>query len=223
MLTIYHYPICPFSRFIRVLCNELDIEYRLEKVDFWRKSNELSFLTHAADLPIIVDATGHVLSCIYAMVEHLLELHKNAYIVPHSIDGKYEMRRVMYLCCNKLYQDVTKPILQERFLNLVTGGGSPRSDILRIAHANFNYHVNYFNNLLNMHGGYIAGDKLSTADLALASQISVIDYFGDINWDSQPLFKEWYCLIKSRPSFRSIRNDILPSIKPHVHYSSLDF
>ena len=63
----------------------------------------------------------------------------------------------------------------------------------------------------------------SIADIAAASQLSIIDYLGDIPWDGYKNAKIWYSKIKSRPSFKDILNDTIKGILPAKHYANLDF
>jgi glutathione S-transferase len=70
---------------------------------------------------------------------------------------------------------------------------------------------------------WLAGDNFSLADISAAAQISCVDYTGSIKWDNYPEVKDWYVRIKSRPSFRDILADRIPSIVPPSHYQELDF
>jgi glutathione S-transferase len=69
----------------------------------------------------------------------------------------------------------------------------------------------------------LAGNTLSLADFAAAAQISCLDYLGDMIWDKHPMIKEWYAVIKSRPSFRQILMDRIVGFTPPPHYQNLDF
>ena len=64
---------------------------------------------------------------------------------------------------------------------------------------------------------------LTQADLAAASALSVLDYLGELDWDSEPAARDWYARIKSRPSFRSLLADKVPGLPPASHYTDLDF
>ncbi|MDR1907602.1 MAG: glutathione S-transferase family protein, partial [Holosporales bacterium] len=64
---------------------------------------------------------------------------------------------------------------------------------------------------------------LSIADIAVAAHISVLDYLGGVSWSHFPVVKEWYMRIKSRPSFKRILSDRVPSIQPASYYANLDF
>ena len=51
----------------------------------------------------------------------------------------------------------------------------------------------------------------------------IVDYIGDIDWNGFDSIKNWYAKIKSRPAFRSLLTDYLPTFMPSKHYADLDF
>ena len=67
------------------------------------------------------------------------------------------------------------------------------------------------------------GDALSFADLAAAAQLSSLDYLGEVPWEEHESAKNWYALIKSRPSFRPLLQDKLAGFLPSGTYADLDF
>ena len=67
-----------------------------------------------------------------------------------------------------------------------------------------------------------AGRSLD-ADMAAAAHLSVVDYLGEIPWESYPSAKSWYARMKSRPSFRALLADRMPGITPAPVYADLDF
>jgi glutathione S-transferase len=71
--------------------------------------------------------------------------------------------------------------------------------------------------------GYVASENLTFADIVAASHLAVLDYFQDINWQQYPKIKSWYCLIKSRPAFRSTLQEKIKTLDPPKHYLELDF
>ena len=46
---------------------------------------------------------------------------------------------------------------------------------------------------------WLAGERLSYADLAAAAHLSVVDYLGDVPWNEDEAAKTWYARVKSRP------------------------
>ena len=70
---------------------------------------------------------------------------------------------------------------------------------------------------------WLAGDRLSYADLAAAAHLSCVDYLGDAAWDENEIAKIWYARVKSRPSFRLLLAERLPGMAPSPTYADLDF
>ena len=71
--------------------------------------------------------------------------------------------------------------------------------------------------------GNLVTRECSLGDLAVAAQLSTLDYFGEIPWTEFAPACEWYVRMKSRPSFRSLLADRVPGQPPATHYAELDF
>jgi glutathione S-transferase len=102
------------------------------------------------------------------------------------------------------------------------GGGAPDSKILRTARANIRQHMRYLTWLAGSRQ-WLAGERMSYADLAAAASISILDYLGEIDWSESPLAKDWYQRLKSRPSFRPLLTERVRGLTPVSHYADLDF
>ncbi|MEK9910590.1 MAG: glutathione S-transferase family protein, partial [Candidatus Puniceispirillum sp.] len=59
--------------------------------------------------------------------------------------------------------------------------------------------------------------------LAAAAHLSVLDFFGDIDWSRHAEAKLWFAKMKSRPSFRDLLGDQVVGMTPPPHYSDMDF
>jgi glutathione S-transferase len=70
--------------------------------------------------------------------------------------------------------------------------------------------------------GCLASRDCSLGDLAVAANLSAIDYFGEVPWSEFPAAAEWYMRIKSRPAFRTLLADRVPGQPPAAHYPDLD-
>ena len=143
-------------------------------------------------------------------------------LMPEEVDYKAEVRRMMYWFNNKFYKEVTNYIVQEKIIRPMQTNEAPRTDLLRAAKINLKYHLRYITSLIEQRG-YIGGDMFSVADIVAACHISILDYFNEIFWDQYVALKEWYLIIKSRPSFRPILNDTFRGIGPSQQYKALDF
>ena len=110
-----------------------------------------------------------------------------------------------------------KPIMPE-----TAGGGSPDSAAIRAARANIRQHMKYTNWLAGTRH-WLAGNKVTYADLAAAATLSVLDYLGEVDWREHAAAREWYTRVKSRPSFRPLLSDRVRGLSPVSHYADLDF
>ena len=121
---------------------------------------------------------------------------------------------------------VTKPLARERVYKLQMtsdqGGGAPDSKILRTARANIRQHMRYLTWLAGSRQ-WLAGERMSYADLAAAASISILDYLGEIEWADAPVVKDWYQRLKSRPSFWPMLTERVRGLTPVSHYADLDF
>ena len=221
MFTLYHYPLCPASRLIRILLHELEIEFVLERIDFWEKEQIAAKINPSGELPAIADRWGKTFCDLYAILEYLLELHQNSRFSCQDLGARAEMRRMISWVMLKMHQDSTKYILQERVVKRAKKI-SPQVDVIRTAKSNLLQHLMYLSRMIASRG-YLAAEHLTVADFALASQVSVLDFFGDIDWQRFTVLKEWYAPIKSRPSLQKLFSDSIPGITPPQHYADLDF
>jgi glutathione S-transferase len=93
---------------------------------------------------------------------------------------------------------------------------------MRAARANIRYHLAYIGWLVRTRN-FLAGDRLTYADLAAAAHLSVADYLGDVPWNEDDAAKSWYARVKSRPSFRPLLSEWLAGVPASRTYVDLDF
>lgn len=220
-MILYHHTICPFSRQIRILLQEKQLPFELRKENYWEHSNELAMLNPAFELPILIDG-NNIICHISAICEYLEEVYDNQFLHNKTEAEKAEIRRISAWFNYKFYNEVTKYVINERIIKFLLKKGEPSSDVLRAAKTNIYYHLDYIGFLTANHR-WLSGDTLTIADFAAAAQLSILDYFNDIPWEHNQHSKEWYALIKSRPSFRNILNDLIPGFIPPKHYLNCDF
>ena len=137
-----------------------------------------------------------------------------------------EIRRIVDWYLGKMEHEVTRHMVRERVfkphMTTEQGGGSPDAAAIRAARANIRQHLKYTNWLAGTRP-WLAGARISYADLAAAAVISVLDYLGEIDWREHTAAREWYVRVKSRPSFRPLLSDRVRGLMPVSHYADLDF
>lgn len=139
-----------------------------------------------------------------------------------DFDIRCEIRRLLSWFNEKFCREVTKIIIDEKIVRSSCQLGGPRTNFLRESKSNLSHHSTYTSSLLKL-PSFIASNSLSCADIAAACLISVLDYFGEINWDKSSSVRHWYAIIKSRPNFRSLLHDQIPGFTPPTYYADLDF
>lgn len=223
MQTLYHHPICPLSRQIRVYLKEFDIEFSMLKEDYWTRRKEFIKINPAGSLPVLkLENPEYALVGTYSIIEYMREILKDFYFMPQDPIECAETRKYISWFNEKFYREVSKMLIDEKMIRLLMHLGGPRSSFIMAAKSNLFQHLRFLNNLLEKNT-YIVSEKISCADIAAAAQISVVDYFGEINWDSWETIKQWYSIIKSRPSFQPILQDRIAGFTPPIEYSNLDF
>lgn len=230
MLTLFHHPILPACRFIRLIFGEYSEEVALVEERPWARRKEFLALNPAGSLPVLLAEGDNPVCGFQAIAEYIDEtrgvLRRDKRLVADDPIARAEIRRLVDWYLTKTENDVTRFLVRERVLKpLIPGaqdGGSPDSRILRIARANVNQHLKY-TAWLASRSNWLAGDRITYADLAAGAALSTLDYMGEIDWKKYPPAHDWYQRLKSRPSFRPILADRVRSLPPVSHYSNLDF
>lgn len=222
MKKLYHYPICPLSRQIRVYLKEIDVGFGMIKIDYWKRYKDFLRINPAGTLPVLEESFGLTIPGIYPITEYLNEKYPNFNFMDDDSDIKCEIRRLLSWFNEKFYREVTKILIDEKVVRLMSGAGTPRTEYIRAAKVNLTQHLIYLSDLLETRS-FVGSENISCADIAASCHLSVIDYFGEIHWDSWPLIKNWYSSLKSRPSFRALLQDQIPGFTPSITYADLDF
>lgn len=225
MYKLYHHILCPFSRKVRVLLAAKSLDFDLVVEKFWERRRDFIAMNVAGTIPVLFDnSEGYSVCGSSVIVEYIEEKHQNTKnFLGDSASQRAESRRLQHWFDERFYNQVVKRILNERYFNrYLTGISEPNSDILRKARHNLSIHLNYIS-YLTEHKKYLASNQITIADIAAACQISVLDYFGDINWQHYENVRNWYVLVKSHKFFNAILQDRIPSVEPPPYYSKLDF
>lgn len=222
MFELFHLPLSPFSRKVRLVLTEKNIEFKLIAENVWDRRKEFLMINPAGQVPVLAVENNQYISDSQAICEYLDEEFREPCLVGYNSAERAEVRRIIAWFDQKFYKEVTFHILQERIMKRFLRLGEPNSKAIRVAKTNIAYHLDYIA-WLSERRGWLAGSELSLADISAAAQISVIDYLGDISWEKHPGAKHWYARIKSRPSMRPLLNDTIPGSPPSTHYKNLDF
>jgi glutathione S-transferase len=228
MLTLFHQPLCPLSRYVRLILGEYDIQMRLAEERHWERREEFLKLNPAGEIPVLVADGLPPVPGATIIAEYIEETHQNGAerLLPAATAERVEVRRLSSWFNDKFHAEVSGPLVNERVfkrhMTTEQGGGPPDTDAMRAARHNIRYHLAYIGWLVRTRD-WLAGDRMSLADLAAAAHLSAVDYLGEVPWTADEAAKNWYARVKSRPAFRALLADNLAGIAPSKSYADLDF
>lgn len=222
MRLLYHFPLSPFSRKVRILLKEKDLAFELINENFWERRKEFLQLSPSGQVPVLIENEDIRISDSDAICEYIEEVYTEKPLIFGTPAEKAEIRSITNWFDYKFHTEVTRYLLEEKIIKCYKNAGEPNSEAIRAGKANIYYHMDYISYLLKKRK-WLASDHFSLADVAAASQLSVLDYLGDIPWEFNNIVKDWYAVVKSRPSFRAVLSDRVIGFKPQKAYADLDF
>jgi glutathione S-transferase len=230
MPTLIHHPLCPHSRFIRLILGEYGVGVQLLEERVLDRNPKFLEINPAGKTPVFVDDDGVVVPGASVIAEYLDETRGAAAglgrLMPQDLEERVETRRLVAWFNEKFFEEVSNPLVNEkvykRFASAGNRGGAPDMELVRIARANIRPHMRYIGYLTNVRK-WLAGDRLTYADFAAAAHLSCADYLGDAPWEEDEAAKHWYQRVKSRPAFRPLIADRAPGMTPGRYYAELDF
>jgi len=223
MFRLYHLPLSPFCRKVRLVLAEKKLEADLIEERPWERRLDFLRMNPAGKVPVLVTDKGLVLAESRAIVGYLEDTRPEPPLMPGAPEARAEVRRLVAWFDDKFNREVTENMLHERVIKRLARSGYPDGQCLKAGSKNIRVHLDYVSFLLEEHN-WLAGNRMTIADLTAAAHISCLDYLNDVPWDDYPAVREWYAVMKSRPGFRGLLADHLPGFPPPPpHYADLDF
>ena len=221
MARLFHVPLSPYCRKIRLSLAEKKIEVELVEERYWEQDPDFLRRNPAGKVPVL-RLDGIMMSESAAICEYIEETRPEPSLLPSDPAQRLEVRRLVAWFDDKFHHEVTSKLLYERVNKKMMKAGYPDSKNVKAGARAIKFHIGYMTWLLD-HRRWVAGDVMTLADFAAAAHLSSLDYISDVDWNSCPEVKDWYAKIKSRPAFRSLLADQVPGFTPPKHYNDLDF
>jgi len=223
MWQLHQFPLCPFSRKVRLLLAEKGIPFELWRENPWERRDEFVDKNPAGRTPVATNAERSLtLVDSRAICEYFEETVDKHPMINGTAPMRAEIRRLVALFDENFFGDVTGPLLHERMKKRLVYRQSPDSRVLREAMKLAHEHLYYIDYLVDTRP-WLAGATMSLADLAAAAQVSVADYLGGLDWSGHDQAKAWYSVFKSRPSFRPLLAERMEVIQPPSHYADVNW
>lgn len=221
MIRLYHFPLSPYCRKVRLSLAEKKIEVEMVEERYWEQDPEFLRRNPAGKVPIL-KMKRRALSESGAICEYIEEIRPDPPLMPVNPEERYEARRLVSWFDDKFHHEVTSKLLYERVNKKLMGRGYPDSGNVMSGARKIKFHLDYMGHLLDRRR-WLAGDMMTLADFAAAAHLSSLDYINDVDWNRNANVRDWYAKIKSRPAFRSLLADQVPGFIPPAHYADLDF
>jgi glutathione S-transferase len=230
MITLFHHPFCPHSRFVRLVLGEYGLDSKLVEERVWERREDFLKINPDARTPVLIEEGRPAVPGAMIIAEYLDETRGSETgdrrLLPPDAASRVEVRRLTAWFHDRFFDEVSHFLVTERIykqtMRTEQGGGPPDTSAIRAARHNIRYHLAYIGWLARRRT-WLAGERLSYADLAAAAHLSVVDYLGDVPWTEDEAAKTWYARVKSRPAFRLLLAEVVPGIPASPTYADLDF
>ena len=222
MRILYHLPLSPYCRKVRLALAEKRIPFDLRLEPVWDRRAEFVAMNQACTVPVLREENGLAIADSAAICEYLDEAYPEVTLFGHTVGQRAETRRLVAWFDGKFGTEVTANLLYEKHLKRLLGRGNPDAGMIRAGYANLRSHLEYLGWLAETRA-WLAGPQVSLADFAAAAHLSALDYIGDVDWGLNSAAKDWYARVKSRPCFRALLADRVSGVTPPPHYADLDF
>ena len=221
---LFHFPFDPGSRAARLALGEARIAWTEVLVRPWEEDCPVATFNPSGMPPVLqIHGPPPLNLCeIGAILGWIEDNQKGPLLMPADAAERAEARRLTAWFERRFTDEVNAVLLHERMEKPLLRLGPPEARLLREGREALKHHLAEFEGLL-MRRDWLAGRRLSQADIVAAAHLSVLDYFGEIAWASWPGLKTWYSKIKSRPCFRPLLEDRFQGVAPAASYADLDF
>src|SRR5262245_65980538 len=165
MATLLHYPLCPFSRSIRLALSESGVEAELAEERPWEWRREFVPLNPAGTLPVLItDERGSIVGA-YAISEYLGDTADERdprmfQPFPGDATAKAEARRLIDWFHRKFHDEVTDYLVEEKvYRRFGPRSASPDMEAMRAGRENLRSHLAYIGYFAETRG-LLAGEAI---------------------------------------------------------------
>jgi len=222
MRVLYHLPLSPYARKVRLVLAEKRLPFELQVEKVWERRPDYLEMNPAGTVPTLVEDNGLVIPDSTVICEYVEETYPDDGLMGRTVAERIEVRRLAAWFDGKFATEVTHNLYGEKHLRRQARRGIPDPAAIRTGYIALRYHLDYVGWLAETRK-WLAGSVLSLADFAAAAHFSTLDFLGELDWSMSPAVKDWYARMKSRPSFRGVLADRMPGMSPPAHYADLDF
>jgi len=146
MNRLYHFPLSPFSRKVRLSLAEKRIEVELVEERYWEQDSDFLRRNPAGKVPVL-RMGQRLMSDSAAICEYLEEVHPSPPLLPKGPEARLEVRRLVGWFDGKFNDEVTSKLVGERVFKKMTGGGYPDSANVKSGSKAVKFHLDYISDV----------------------------------------------------------------------------
>ena len=131
MRTLYHLPLSPYSRKVRLVLAEKRLPFDLRTEKVWERRAEYLELNPAGTVPTLVEDNGLAIPDSGVICEYLEEAYPDTPLLGHTLAERVEARRLVAWFDGKFAAEATRNLFGEKVLKRMTGRGNPDASAMR--------------------------------------------------------------------------------------------
>ena len=134
MWQLFQFPLCPYSRKVRLLLGEKGVGYELVRESPWERRDEFLDMNPTGRTPVMVERDKNItLIDSAAICEYFEETVNKAPMINGTAVNRAEIRRLTSWFDEQFYADVVAPLMHERMKKRIVDRASPNAGVLRDA------------------------------------------------------------------------------------------
>jgi len=153
--TLYHFPLDPASRQVRLALGEKRLPFTEKNERYWEQRPEFIALNPSGLTPVLVETQGGksltICEC-RAILEHIEETTPEPDLLGREPADRAEVRRLLQWFDRKFDAEVNGYLLREKMEKRLHGLGAPELSALRAGREGLRTHLAYVDKLLQGRG-----------------------------------------------------------------------
>ena len=143
MRVLYHIPLSPYARKVRLVLAEKRLPYELRLEKMWERRAEYLELNPACTVPTLVEDNGLVIPDFSVICEYLEEAYPDSILMGRTLAERIEVRRLAAWFDGKFAAEVTNESVRRKISPAPDRRGNPDPATIRMGFTALRYHLDY--------------------------------------------------------------------------------
>src|SRR5271168_2872926 len=121
MRFVYHLPLSPYCRKVRLVLSEKRLPFELRSERVWERRAEYLELNPAGTVPVLLEDSGLAVPDSAVICEYLEEAYPDMPLLGSTLAERVEVRRLVAWFDSKFADDVTRNLNGEKYFKRLAG------------------------------------------------------------------------------------------------------